>query len=59
LNEVLTDTARPHPEVRTFLEELLREHPVEDLRILAARRTQEPSEEDRERLTRATRGLLP
>jgi transcriptional regulator with XRE-family HTH domain len=44
LKEVLTDTARLHPEVRTFLEELVREHPGEDLRILAARRAQEHSE---------------
>ena len=58
LKEVLTDTARLHPEVRTFLEELVREHPGEDVRILAARRNQEHSEEERERLTRAMRGLL-
>jgi hypothetical protein len=56
---VLTDTDRLHPDVRTFLEELLREHPGEDLRVLAARRSQEPSEEERERLTRAMRELLP
>ena len=43
LREVLTDTARLHPEVRTFLEELVREQPGEDLRILAARLTQEHS----------------
>jgi hypothetical protein len=59
LKEVLTDTARLHPEVRTFLEELLREHPDKDLRILAARRKQEHSQEDRERLSRAMRGLFP
>src|SRR5215203_1807248 len=59
LKEVLTDTARLHPEVRTFLEELVREHPGEDLRILEARRAQEPSEEERQRLTRAMRGLFP
>ena len=59
LKEVLTDTTRLHPEVRTFLEELVREHPGEDLRILAARRNQEHSQEERERLTRAMRGLLP
>jgi hypothetical protein len=58
LKEVLTDTAGLHPEVRTFLEELVREHPGEDLRILAARRKQEHSQEDRQRLTRAMRGLL-
>jgi transcriptional regulator with XRE-family HTH domain len=44
LKEVLTDTAGLHPEVRTFLEELVREHPGEDLRILAARRAQEHAE---------------
>jgi transcriptional regulator with XRE-family HTH domain len=59
LKEVLTDTARLHPEVRTFLEELVREHPGEDVRILAARRKKRHSQEDRERLTRAMRGLLP
>jgi hypothetical protein len=58
LEEVLTDTTRLHPEVRTFLDELVREHPGEDLRILAARRNQEHSEEERERLTRAMRRLL-
>jgi hypothetical protein len=58
LKEVLTDTARLHPEVRTFLQELVREHPGEDLRILAARRKQEHSQEERERLSRAMRGLL-
>jgi transcriptional regulator with XRE-family HTH domain len=58
LKEVLTDTAGLHPEVRTFLEEMVREHPGEDLRVLAARRNQEHSEEERERLTRAMRGLL-
>jgi len=55
---VLTDTAPLHPDVRAFLEELLREHPGEDLRILAARRAQEHSQEARERLSRAMRGLL-
>jgi hypothetical protein len=52
--------ARLHPEVRTFLEELVREQPGENLRILAARRYQEHSQEERQRLTRrAMRGLLP
>jgi hypothetical protein len=45
-------------QVRLFLEELVRERPAEDLRILAARRTREPSEEGRERLTQAMRELL-
>jgi hypothetical protein len=59
LKEVLTDTDPLHPDVRAFLEELVREQPGEDLRILAARRSQEPSEKERQRLTRAMRGLLP
>src|SRR5215208_4770392 len=59
LKEVLTDTDRLHPDVRAFLEELVREQPREDVRVLAARRSQEPSEEERQRLTRAMRGLLP
>ena len=59
LKEVLTHTAPLHPDVRTFLEELLREHSGEDLRVLAARRAQEHSHEARERLSRAMRGLLP
>jgi len=59
LKEVLTDTNPLPPDVRTFLEELLREQPGEDLRILAARRNQEHSQEARERLSRAMRGLLP
>ena len=58
VKEVLEDTAPLHPDVRTFLEELVREPPVEDVRILAARRNQEHSEEERQRLTRAMRGLL-
>jgi transcriptional regulator with XRE-family HTH domain len=59
LEEVLEDTAKLHPDVRTFLEELVREHPGEDVRILAARRNQEHSQEERQRLSRAMRGLLP
>jgi hypothetical protein len=58
LKEVLTDTDRLHPDVRAFLEELVREQPGEDVRVLAARRSQEPSEEERQRLTRAMRGLF-
>lgn len=58
LREVLTDTARLHPEVRTFLEELVREHPGEDVRVQAARRKQEHSQEDRESLTRTMRRFL-
>jgi transcriptional regulator with XRE-family HTH domain len=58
LGEVLKGSARLHPEVRTFLEGLVGERPGEDLRILAARRGRERSEEGRERLERAMRGLL-
>jgi hypothetical protein len=58
LKEVLKDTAGLRPEVHAFLEELVREQPGEELRILAARRVQEYSQEGRERLSRAKRGLL-
>jgi transcriptional regulator with XRE-family HTH domain len=58
LKEVLADTAGLHPDVRTFLEELVREQPGEDILVLAARRKQEHSEEERQRLARAMRGLL-
>jgi len=58
IGEVLKGSARLHPEVRTFLEGLVEERPGEDLRILAARRGREHSEEGRERLERAMRGLL-
>jgi hypothetical protein len=47
-----------HPQVHLFIEELAGARPGEDLHVLAARRTQEPSEEGRERLTRAMRELL-
>jgi transcriptional regulator with XRE-family HTH domain len=43
LRGLLADTDRLHPDVRAFLEELVREQPGEDLRILAARLTQEHS----------------
>jgi hypothetical protein len=36
----------------------VREHPGEDIRILAARRKQEHSQEEREGLTRAMHGFL-
>jgi transcriptional regulator with XRE-family HTH domain len=58
LGEVLKGSARLHPEVRAFLEALVGERPGEDLRVLAARRGRERSEEGRERLERAMRGLL-
>jgi transcriptional regulator with XRE-family HTH domain len=47
-----------HPQVRLFLEELVRERPDEDIRVLATRRSRESSEEERERLTRAMREFL-
>ena len=47
-----------HPQVRRFLEELVRERPGEGIRALAARRTRQPSGEERERLTQAMRELL-
>ena len=43
--------AELHPQVRLFFEELVRERPGEDIRILAARRSRESTEEGRERLT--------
>jgi transcriptional regulator with XRE-family HTH domain len=58
LGEVLKGSARLHQEVRAFLEGLVGERPGEDLRVLAARRGRERSEEGRERLERAMRGLL-
>jgi transcriptional regulator with XRE-family HTH domain len=59
LGGLLADADVPHPEVRAFLEGLSREQPGEDLRVLEARRASERSEEGRERLKRAMRGLLP
>ena len=44
-------------QMRLFLEELVRERPAEDIRILATRRSRERSE-GRERLTRAMREFL-
>ena len=57
VEEVLAD-AELLLQMRLFLEELVRERPAEDIRVLARRRTQESSEEGRERLTRAMRELL-
>ncbi len=50
--------AELHPQVRLFFEELVRERPDEDIRVLATRRSRERSEEGRERLTQAMRELL-
>jgi hypothetical protein len=58
LEEVLASDDDLHPQVHIFLEGLVRERPGEDIRDLAARRTREPSEEGRQRLTQAMRELL-
>jgi transcriptional regulator with XRE-family HTH domain len=55
---VLASEDELHPQVRLFLEELVRERPGEDIRALAARRTRQPSGEGHERLTQAMRELL-
>ena len=46
------------PEVRLFFEEVVREAPDQDIRVLVAAWGREPSEKGRERLTRAMRELL-
>jgi len=46
------------PEVRAFLEGVLGGHPDLDIRLLAAARRREPSEEGRGALTEAMRELL-
>jgi transcriptional regulator with XRE-family HTH domain len=45
-------------EVRSFLEAVLESYPDQDIRLLAAARRREPSEEGREALTKAMRDLL-
>ncbi len=50
--------AKLHPQVRLVLDELVRERPDEDIRVLATRRSRERSEEGRESLTRAMREFL-
>jgi transcriptional regulator with XRE-family HTH domain len=45
-------------EVRSFLEAVLESYPDQDIRLLAAARRREPSEEGREELTKAMRDLL-
>ena len=57
LQEVLAE-AELLLQMRLFFEELVRDRPAEDIRILATRRSLEPSEDGRERLTRAMRELL-
>ena len=56
--EGLLAEAELHPQVRLYFQELMRERPDEDIRILAARHSRERSEEGRERLTRAMREFL-
>ncbi len=58
VKEELASGADLHPQVRHFLEELVRERPAQDIRVLAMRRAWEPSEEGHERLTQAMRELL-
>ena len=57
LRELLGGAALPE-EVRTFLEEALGTYPDRDIRLLAAARGREGSEEGREGLTRAMREFL-
>ena len=54
---VLRDPDLPE-EVRSFLDAVLESYPDLDIRLLAAARRREPSEEGREALTRAMRDLL-
>jgi transcriptional regulator with XRE-family HTH domain len=58
VKEELASEAELHPQVHLFLEELVRERPAQDIRVLAMRRAWEPSEEGHERLTQAMRELL-
>jgi transcriptional regulator with XRE-family HTH domain len=55
--EVLQDSNLPE-EVRSFLETVLKSYPEQDIRLLAAARRGEPSEEGRQALTKAMRDLL-
>jgi hypothetical protein len=57
LKEVLRDADLP-AEVRLFLEEALSGYPDLDIRLLAAARGRESSDEGREELTRTMRELL-
>ncbi len=57
LGELLDDAALPE-EARPFLEEALGTYPDRDIRLLAAARGRESSEEGREGLTRAMREFL-
>ncbi len=57
LRDMLADADLPEA-VRLFVEEVLGAYPDQDIRLLAAARSREHSEEGRERLTRAMRELL-
>jgi hypothetical protein len=57
LEEVLRG-AVPHPEMRLYFEEVLGAYPEQDIRLLAAARSKEPSEKGREELASAMRELL-
>jgi len=46
------------PEVRMYFEEVVREAPDQNIRLLAAARSKESSERRRQELTRAMRELL-
>jgi hypothetical protein len=54
---VLKDSDLPE-EVRSFLEAVLKSYPDLDIRLLAAARRREDSEEGRKALTKAMRDLL-
>ena len=61
LGEVMQDaraSAGLPAEVRKFLEVVLESYPDQDIRLLAAARRREPSEEGRKALTKAMRDLL-
>jgi transcriptional regulator with XRE-family HTH domain len=58
VQEELASEDELQSQVRLFLEELVRENPDGDIRALVARRSREPTEEGRERLTQAMRELL-
>ena len=56
--ELLEGEEDLHRQVRSFLEGVVRTYPDRDIRVLAAMRNREDSEEGRERLTRAMREFL-
>jgi transcriptional regulator with XRE-family HTH domain len=56
--ELLEREEDMHPQVRAFLEDVVHTYPDRDLRLLAAMRNREDSEEGRGQLTRAMREFL-